>query len=131
MIGNLVADPELRFTAAGKAVVNFRIAASSRKKQGDEWVDGDSCFLTVSAWDDTAENIAETLTKGQSVIVSGDLKQREYETNTGEKRTVYEIAARSVGPDLRKAVANKVKRNQSDARDPWGGGSNAIDEPPF
>lgn len=133
--GNLVADPELRFTASGKAVANFRVATSERKKQGDEWVDGDECFLDCSIWDKAAENVTESLTVGAKVIVTGRLRQRSYETNSGEKRTVYEVKCDSVGPSLRNATAkvNRAERSQSTGRitdDVWAKGD-AHDEPPF
>lgn len=133
--GNLTADPQLRFTASGKAVANFRIATSERKKQGNDWIDGDECFLECTVWDQMAENICESLSKGQKVIVTGRLKQRSYETNSGEKRTVYEVKADSVGPSLRNAIAkaNKVERTQATGRvtdDPWAGGV-TDDVPPF
>lgn len=133
--GNLVADPELRFTASGKAVANFRVATSERKKQGDEWVDGDECFLDCSIWDEAAENVTESLTVGAKVIVTGRLRQRSYETNSGEKRTVYEVKCDSVGPSLRNAPAkvNRAERSQPTGRvtdDVWTKGD-ANDEPPF
>ncbi len=133
--GNLVADPELRFTASGKAVANFRVATSERKKQGDEWIDGDECFLDCSIWDKAAENLTESLTVGAKVIVTGRLRQRSYETNSGEKRTVYEVKCDSVGPSLRNATAkvNRAERSQSTGRitdDVWAKGD-AHDEPPF
>ncbi len=129
--GNLVADPELRFTPGGKAVANFRIACSEYKKQGDEWVEGDSTFLTVSCWEKLAENVAESVAKGSKVTVTGKLVQRSYETNNGEKRTVYEVRADTVSVSLRNTVAQpqRVQRSQTDARDPWNGGSD--DTPPF
>jgi len=133
--GNLVADPELRFTASGKAVANFRVATSERKKQGDEWVDGDECFLDCSIWDKAAENVTESLTVGAKVIVTGRLRQRSYETNSGEKRTVYEVKCDSVGPSLRNATAkvNRAERSQSTGRitdDVWAKGDANV-EPPF
>ena len=133
--GNLVADPELRFTASGKAVANFRVACSERKKQGDEWVDGDECFLDCSIWDKAAENLTESLTVGAKVIVTGRLRQRSYETNNGEKRTVYEVKCDSVGPSLRNATAkvNRAERSQPTGRvtdDVWTKGD-AHDPPPF
>ncbi len=130
--GNLVADPELRFTAQGKAVANFRVATSERKKQGNDWVDGDECFIECTVWDKAAENVTESLTKGQKVIVTGRLKQRSYDTNAGERRTVYELKVDSVGPSLRNATAavSRVERTQGNSRDPWAGEvSNA--EAPF
>ena len=133
--GNLVADPELRFTASSKAVANFRIATSERKKQGNDWIDGDECFLECTVWDQMAENVCESLSKGQKVIVTGRLKQRSFENNAGEKRTVYEVKVDSVGPSLRNAIAkaNKVERTQATGRvtdDPWAGGV-TDDIPPF
>jgi single-strand DNA-binding protein len=138
MKGNLVADPELRFTAGGKSVVSMRVACSERRKQGEEWVDGDECFLAVTAWNSLADNIAESLTKGHRVVVAGRLKQRSYETNSGEKRTVYEVIADSVAPALDAATVKvqRVTRNQTDARktveDAWAPGPlGGGDEPPF
>lgn len=131
--GNLVADPELRFTASGKAVANFRVATSERKKQGDEWVDGDECFLDCSIWDKAAENLTDSLTVGAKVIVVGRLRQRSYETNSGEKRTVYEVKADSVGPSLRNATAKVNRAERSTGRvtdDVWAKGD-ADDVPPF
>jgi single-strand DNA-binding protein len=111
VIGNLVDDPELRFTPSGAAVAKFRIASTPRvmDKATNEWKDGDSLFLTCSVWRQAAENVAESLTKGTRVIVSGRLKQRSYETREGEKRTVFEIDVDEVGPSLRSATA-KVNR---------------------
>ena len=131
--GNLVADPQLRFTASGKAVVNFRVAASERKKQGDEWVDGDECFLECSIWDKAAENVAESLTVGQKVMVTGRLRQRSYEATDGTKRTVYEVKADAVGPSLRNAIArpNKAERTQATGRDVWAGEVPDAETPPF
>lgn len=131
--GNLVADPELRFTASGKAVANFRVATSERKKQGDEWIDGDECFLDCSIWDKAAENLTDSLTVGAKVIVVGRLRQRSYETNSGEKRTVYEVKADSVGPSLRNATAkvNRAERSTGRATDDVWAKGDAHDEPPF
>ncbi len=113
--GNLVDDPELRFTPAGQPVAKFRIASTPRylDKNTNEWKDGDSLFLTCNVWRQAAENVAESLTRGMRVIVSGRLRQRSYETKEGEKRTVYEIEADDVGPSLRNASAkvNKVARS--------------------
>jgi single-strand DNA-binding protein len=113
--GNLVDDPELRFTPAGQPVARFRVASTPRflDKNTNEWKDGDSLFLTCNVWRQAAENVAESLTRGMRVIVSGRLRQRSYETKEGEKRTVYEVEVDDVGPSLRNASAkvNKVARS--------------------
>src|SRR5271165_4060334 len=113
--GNLVDDPELRFTPAGQPVARFRVASTPRFRDNStgEWKDGDSLFLTCNVWRQAAENVAESLTRGTRVIVSGRLRQRSYETKEGEKRTVYEIEVDDVGPSLRNASAkvNKVARS--------------------
>ena len=115
--GNLVDDPELRFTPAGQPVAKFRIASTPRFRDNasGEWKDGDSLFLTCTVWRQAAENVAESLTRGMRVIVSGRLRQRSYETKEGEKRTVYEVEVDDVGPSLRNASAkvNKIARNGS------------------
>ena len=112
--GNLVDDPELRFTPAGQPVARFRVASTPRflDKSTNEWRDGDSLFLTCNVWRQAAENVAESLTRGMRVIVSGRLRQRSYETKEGEKRTVYEVEVDDVGPSLRNASAkvNRVAR---------------------
>jgi single-strand DNA-binding protein len=109
--GNLVDDPELRFTPAGQPVARFRVASTPRFRDNStgEWKDGDSLFLTCNVWRQAAENVAESLTRGMRVIVSGRLRQRSYETKEGEKRTVYEVEVDDVGPSLRNASA-KVNR---------------------
>jgi single-strand DNA-binding protein len=113
--GNLVDDPELRYTPTGQAVANFRVASTPRflDKATNEWKDGDSLFLTCNVWRQAAENVAESLQRGMRVIVTGRLKQRSYETREGEKRTVYEIEADDVGPSLRNASAKVTKSNRS------------------
>jgi single-strand DNA-binding protein len=112
--GNLVDDPELRFTPAGQPVARFRVASTPRFRDNStgEWKDGDSLFLTCNVWRQAAENVAESLTRGMRVIVSGRLRQRSYETKEGEKRTVYEVEVDDVGPSLRSASAkvNRVAR---------------------
>lgn len=120
VIGNLTSDPELRFTPSGAAVANFTVASTPRTfdRQSNEWKDGDTLFLRCSIWREAAENVAESLTKGTRVIVSGRLVQRSYETREGEKRTVYELQVDEVGPSLRYASA-KVTRTQ---RSGGGGG---------
>ena len=122
--GNLVDDPELRFTPAGQPVARFRIASTPRflDKNTNEWKDGDSLFLTCNVWRQAAENVAESLTRGMRVIVSGRLRQRSYETKEGEKRTVYEVEVDDVGPSLRNASAkvNRIARSGGDGG--YGGG---------
>jgi single-strand DNA-binding protein len=109
--GNLVADPELRFTGSGKAVVSIRVAASERKKDvNGNWVDGDATFLTVNAWNELAENITTTLTKGDTITVVGKLKQRSYQAKDGTEKQVFEVEAESVAADLRRvSFGNKHK----------------------
>jgi single-strand DNA-binding protein len=123
--GNLVDDPELRFTPAGQPVARFRVASTPRFRDNNtgEWKDGDSLFLTCNVWRQAAENVAESLTRGMRVIVSGRLRQRSYETKEGEKRTVYEIEVDDVGPSLRNASAkvNRVARSGGDGG--YGAGS--------
>ncbi len=122
--GNLVDDPELRFTPAGQPVARFRVASTPRFRDNStgEWKDGDSLFLTCNVWRQAAENAAESLTRGMRVIVSGRLRQRSYETKEGEKRTVYEVEVDDVGPSLRNASAKVSKVARSGAGD--GGGYN-------
>ena len=160
--GNLVDDPELRFTPSGQPVAKFRVASTPRylDKNTNEWKDGDSLFLTCNVWRQAAENVAESLTRGTRVIVSGRLRQRSYETKEGEKRTVYEIEVDDVGPSLRNASAkvSKMARSGGDGNygnggqrssggrpsggqgaqggsgdsDPWASDSGSFsDEPPF
>ena len=119
--GNLVADPELRFTPSGAAVASFTVASTPRTfdKQSQEWKDGDTLFLRCSIWREAAENVAESLTKGTRVIVQGRLVQRSFETREGEKRTVVEMQADEVGPSLRHATA-KVARKSSGTSQQWG-----------
>ena len=113
IIGNLTADPELRFTPSGAAVANFTVASTPRAfdRQSNEWKDGETLFMRCSIWRDAAENVAESLSRGTRVIVSGRLKSRSYETKEGEKRTVVEMEVDEVGPSLRYATA-KVNRTQ-------------------
>ena len=161
LVGNLVDDPELRFTQSGAAVAKFRLASTPRTfdKNTNEWKDGESLFLTCNVWRQAAENVAESLQRGMRVIVQGRLKQRSYETREGEKRTVYEVEVDELGPSLRSATAkvNKTQRSgggggygssggqggqggQSGSSgpidDPWAastpaGGGSFSDEPPF
>ena len=156
VVGNLTADPELRFTSSGAAVASFTVASTPRTfdRQSGEWKDGEALFLRCNIWRQAAENVAESLTRGARVIASGRLKQRSFETREGEKRTVVELDVDEIGPSLRYATAkvNKVSRGggsggfgggggQSSggapADDPWGsapaasGGGGFSDEPPF
>ena len=122
VVGNLTADPELRFTPSGAAVTNFTVASTPRKfnSQTREWEDGDAMFLNCSVWKQAAENAAESLLKGMRVIVQGNLKSRSYETREGERRTVFEVDVEEIGPSLRYATA-KVNRTSGGG----GGGYNA------
>lgn len=153
VVGNLTADPELRFTPSGAAVANFTVASTPRffDRQAGEWKDGEAMFLRCNIWRQAAENVAESLTRGMRVIVQGRLRQRSFETKEGEKRTVIELEADEIGPALRYATAkvNKVSRGQggsggfgggggsAPAEDPWGSappassGGGFSDEPPF
>ena len=132
LVGNLVDDPELRFTPTGQAVARFRIASTPRymDRQTNEWKDGEALFLTCNVWRQAAENAAESLQRGMRVIVQGRLRQRSYETKEGEKRTVYEVEVDEVGPSLRNATAkvNKTSRQGGGfgggpADDPWASAS--------
>jgi single-strand DNA-binding protein len=109
--GNLVADPELKYTTTGDAVANFRVASTPRRydSQTNQWVDDEPLFLTCNIWRTAAENVASALNKGDRVIVTGRLRQRSYETREGDKRTVYELQADEVGPSLRYATAQVTK----------------------
>ncbi len=115
IVGNLVGDPELRYTQTGQAVATFRIASTPRFRDNatGEWKDGDSLFLSCNVWRQAAENVAESLQRGSRVIVSGRLRQRSYETREGEKRTVYEVEVDDVGPSLRNASAKVTKSSRS------------------
>lgn len=156
LIGNLTADPELRFTANGAAVASFTVASTPRTfdRQTNEWKDGDAMFINCSVWRQYAENVAESLQKGARVIVHGRLKSRSYETREGEKRTVFEVDVDEVGPALRYATA-KLTRTASNggqggggswqgnqnqgggnnsnqgSSDPWGGGGNRGGNDPW
>ena len=154
VIGNLTADPELRWTQSGAAVADFTVASTPRTydRNAGEWRDGDTLFMRCSVWRETAENVAESLRKGMRVIVQGRLTQRSYDTQHGERRTVVELQVDEVGPSLRRARA-QVTRNQAQAasapsasasasggaagwgqdapqHDPWGAPA-APSEPPF
>ena len=150
VVGNLTADPELRFTPSGAAVASFTVASTPRMldKATNEWKDGDAVFMRCSIWRQAAENVAESLQKGMRVIATGRLKQRSYETREGEKRTVMEMEVDEVGPALKYATAkvNKVQRQgggfggdsggapSGPSDDPWASGPSGgagFDEPPF
>lgn len=127
IVGNLTADPELRFTTTGKAVASLRVAASDRKKDSaGQWVDGDKIYLNVTVWNDTAENVTHTCFKGDTVVVIGKLKQRSYTAKDGTEKTVFEVEAESVGAELRRKSfrannviqADKPHATQSD-NNPW------------
>ena len=122
--GNLVDDPELRYTPTGQAVARFRVASTPRfmDRQTNEWKDGESLFLSCNVWRQAAENVAESLQRGMRVIVQGRLKQRSYETKEGEKRTVYEVEVDEVGPSLRNASAKVTKTQRSGGSGGFGGG---------
>ncbi len=121
VVGNLTADPELRFTPSGAAVANFTVASTPRQfdRQTNEWKDQETLFLNCSVWRQAAENAAESLQRGMRVIVQGRLKARSYETREGEKRTVFEIDVEEVGPSLKMATAKVSKTSRSG---PGGGG---------
>jgi single-strand DNA-binding protein len=134
VIGNLTADPELRFTPSGAAVANFTVASTPRMmdRQTNEWKDGEALFLRCSIWREAAENVAESLTRGSRVIVSGRLKQRSYETREGEKRTVVELEVDEIGPSLRYATAkvNKASRSGGGGGGFGGGGGGGASRQP-
>ena len=125
--GNLVDDPELRYTPTGQAVARFRVASTPRymDRQTNEWKDGESLFLSCNVWRQAAENVAESLQRGMRVIVQGRLKQRSYETKEGEKRTVYEVEVDEVGPSLRNASAKVTKTQRSGGSGGFGSGGSS------
>lgn len=153
IVGNLVAEPELRFTAQGAAVAGFTVASTPRifDKGSGQWKDGDALFLRCSAWRELAENVAESLTRGARVVVTGRLKQRSFDSREGEKRSVIELEVDEIGPSLRYATAKPVKAARGEGgfggkprqekpkeavEDPWGsspevGGGFTDTEPPF
>ena len=156
VVGNLTADPELRFTPSGAAVASFTIASTPRTfdRNTNEWKDGEALFLRCSIWRQAAENVAESLQRGMRVVAQGRLQQRSFETREGEKRTVVEMQVDEIGPSLRYATAkvNRTQRGSSSggggfgssgtegggsapADDPWGSAPASSggfsDEPPF
>ena len=156
VVGNLTADPELRYTQNGLAVANFTIASTPRTfdRASNDWKDGEALFLRASVWRDFAEHVAGSLTKGSRVIATGRLKQRSYETKEGEKRTVIELEVDELGPSLRYATAKVTRASRGEggggfgggggggfsgggggggggASDPWSTPAGPSDEPPF
>lgn len=125
VVGNLTADPELRFTPSGAAVANFTVASTPRiyDRQSGEWKDGEALFLRCNIWREAAENVAESLTRGARVIVTGRLKQRSFETKEGEKRTVMEVEVDEIGPSLKYATAKVNKANRGGGGGGFGGGA--------
>jgi len=126
VVGNLVDDPELRFTPSGAAVANFRIASTPRTfdRQTNEWKDGEALFLSCSVWRQAAENVAESLTKGTRVVVQGRLKQRSYDDRDGNRRTVVELEVDEVGPSLKYATAKVTRASRGGGGGYSGGGGN-------
>jgi single-strand DNA-binding protein len=124
VVGNLTADPELRFTPSGAAVANFTVASTPRTfdRQSGEWKDGEAMFLRCNIWRQSAENVAESLTRGMRVVVQGRLRQRSFETKEGEKRTVMELEVDEVGPSLRYATAKVNKASRGTGGSGGGGG---------
>ena len=125
VVGNLVADPELRFIPSGAAVANFRIASTPRtfNRETNQWEDGEALFLTCNCWRQMAENVAESLTKGMRVVVTGKLRQRSYQTKEGENRTVFEIEVDEVGPSLKYASASVTRNPREGGAGGYGGGN--------
>jgi single-strand DNA-binding protein len=128
VVGNLTGDPELRFTPNGVAVANVRLAVTPRVREGDQWKDGETSFFRVNVWRQQAENVAEILTKGTRVIVTGKLRNRSWQTDGGEQRTVTEIEADELGPSLKWATAKVERANRAGAGDK---GGQFNDGPPF
>jgi single-strand DNA-binding protein len=124
VVGNLTADPELRFTPSGAAVANFTVASTPRMfdRQSNEWKDGEALFMRCNVWRQAAENVAESLTRGARVVVTGRLKQRSFETREGEKRTVVELEVDEIGPSLRYATAKVNKVSRGSGGGDFGGG---------
>ncbi|WJY98543.1 single-stranded DNA-binding protein [Corynebacterium fournieri] len=125
VVGNLVADPELRFIPSGAAVANFRIASTPRtfNRETNQWEDGEALFLTCNCWRQMAENVAESLTKGMRVVVTGKLRQRSYQTREGENRTVFEVEVDEVGPSLKYASASVSRNPREGGSNGFGGGN--------
>ena len=126
--GNLTADPELKFTANGAAVANFRIAVTARVRDGEGWRDGDTSFFRVNVWRQLAEHVADSLSKGDRAVVIGRLKSRSWETPEGERRSVVEVEADEVAPSLRWAIAKPERTTGNGAK---AKGDQFNDEAPF
>jgi len=146
LVGYIARDPELRFLPSGKAVASFSMGVSNRVKEGDAWVDGETTWFSISVWEGFAENVVESLHKGDRVIVQGGMFTRAYTTKEGEKRTSLEVRAEAIGPDLRYATASVAKiqgtrtsgasapfsASTGPAADPWAVTPNTHNEqPPF
>ena len=133
VVGNLVDDPELRFTPSGAAVANFRIASTPRTfdRQTNEWKDGEGLFRSCAIWRQAAENVAESLVKGMRVVVNGRLKSRQYETREGEKRTVFEIEVEEVGPSLKYATAKVTRTTRQGGGGGYSGGGGGQGDDPW
>jgi single-strand DNA-binding protein len=138
--GNLTGDPELRFTPQGRAVAQFTVASNERFKDNGsgEWKDGPTSFVKCNAWADMAEHVAESLNKGDRVVITGTLRQRSYENKEGEKRTIWEVAVSDIGASVKYATVriSKVRRDGAPIpEDPWAGApvpsGPAEEEPPF
>lgn len=130
ILGTAVYDAELRFTPAGKAIGKLRLASNERRKEGDSWVDGDSCFLDVTAFGPLAENVCDKVTKGTRVLVTGRLKQREWTTDDGQKRSAYEVVADDIGIQV-SPFADKPRQTVPANDDPWAKPDPWAEEPPF
>ena len=136
--GTVTGDPELRFTSTGTAVANFTVAANDRRlnRETGQWEDAGATFLRCTVWKQFAENVAESLRKGQRVVVTGTLRQRSWETNEGEKRIAFDVDVTEVGPSLRWATATVAKATRTTASealsdDPWTSATPSADKPPF
>ncbi|MFC4333921.1 single-stranded DNA-binding protein [Salininema proteolyticum] len=133
IVGNLTADPELRYTPSGAAVASFTVASTPRTydRESGQWKDGEALFMRCSAWRQLAENVAESLSRGMRVVVQGSLRQRSYETREGEKRTVVEMTVDEVGPSLKWATAKVTKASGGGSRGGFGGGPSAPADDPW
>ena len=129
LIGNLTDDPEVRFTPAGTQVANFRLAVTPRVREGDQWKDGDTSFFRINCWRDLAAHTADSLSKGDRVLVIGRLKARSWETPEGERRSVVEVEAEELGPSLRWATAKPERTSRKAGNGPTNGGQFNDDAP--
>jgi len=132
LVGNLTDDPEIKFTPNGAAVANFRLAVTPRVRDGEQWRDGETSFFRVNVWRDQAEHLAESVGKGDRVLVTGRLRTRSWETPEGEKRSVTEVEADEVGAILKFATARPERASRKAPAHSGGrGGGQFTDEPPF